>query len=196
MAERARATKKHAANEEITALAKSKRKALKAPKPGKAGHNSGSVPDEVYERHLDKIETTSKAMDKAKEAYDQAKGVHQAAFKAAKGDGVNTDAVRLARSLHKRDHGVVAQDFADTGRVLRLINSPLGTQFGLFADVELPKPVSAVLQGQHAGKNGEDRQNNPFPPNTDEFVQWDGGWMEKQAEMVRKMGPGEGASAH
>ena len=57
------------------------------------GDNSGdhSVPDEVYERHLAKIDSTAKAMERAKAEYDQAKGVHQSAFKAAKGDGCDID---------------------------------------------------------------------------------------------------------
>lgn len=192
MAERAKATPENGADGEPK---KSRRKAQKAPKPGEAGHNSGEVPDEVYQRHLEKIDETAKALKKAKEVYDQVKGVHQSAYKAAKSDGCDIDAIKRARKLHELDHGVVVTEHANTGRVLRLMNSPLGTQFGLFDDIKLPPPVNAVLAGAHAGKNGEDRANNPHMPGSDEFEQWDSSWLSEQTKIAERMA-GDGASAH
>ena len=140
----------------------------------RAGHNSGKIPDEVYERHLAKIDTTAKAMDKAKEAYDQAKGVHQSAFKAAKGDGCDIDAIRLARKLDKQDAGVTQVTYANTARVLNLMGSALGEdQLNLFGSIVEPPPkVDVALQGQQAGKNAEPASNNPWPAGTDEFQIW------------------------
>lgn len=183
MAERAKGEKKNGAGK----AAKSLRKALRAPKPGEAGHNSGVVPDEVYDRHLKKIDLTAKALDKAKEVYDQARGVHRSAFKAAKDDGVNIDAVRLARKLDKLDLGVVATDYSDTGRVLRLMKSPLAEQLNLFADVAPPAPVNPVLAGEHAGKNNAPSDENPYSPGSEPFQMWHDGWLRGQTSIAQEM---------
>jgi hypothetical protein len=95
MAERARSK---------TAKGKSASGKKKPPKGGQAsrgrvakaksgrGDNSGDhgVPDEVYDRHLKKIEATAKALDKAREALNQARGEHRSAYKLAKDDGCDT----------------------------------------------------------------------------------------------------------
>jgi hypothetical protein len=56
--------------------------------------------------------------------------------------------------------------------VLRLIKSPLATQLDLFADIDLPPPVSARLAGEHAGKNGESADNNPHLLGSEEHAHW------------------------
>ena len=156
------------------------------------GDNSGdrSVPDEVYERHLSKIESTAKAMDKAKEAYDQARGVHQNAFKAAKEDGCNTDAIRIARKLDKLDHGAVVIDYADVGRVLTLMRSPLGSgQLDLFGGISAPEKAATVdpaAQGLRAGRAAEPAENNPHPPGSAEFQAWAENWAAGQKENAEK----------
>lgn len=143
-------------------------------KKRRMGDNSGKIPDEVYERHLAKIDTTGKAMDKAKEAYDQAKGVHQSAFKAAKGDGCDIDAIRLARKLDKQDAGVTQVTYANAARVLNLMGSALGEeQLNLFGSIVEPPPkVDVALQGQQAGKNAEPASNNPYLQGTEDHVIW------------------------
>lgn len=173
----------------------SRGKVAKVAKKRGRGDNSGdhAVPDEVYERHLSKIDSTAKAMEKAKEAYDQAKGVHQSAYKAAKNDGCDIDAIRLARKLDKQDAGVTQVTYANVSRVLNIMGSPLGSQqldlFGSIAQPEVQAKVDPGAQGLNAGRNGENRGNNPFNPGTPEFEQWDGSWIKGQAEIVKTMTP-------
>lgn len=149
----------------------------KRKKRGRRGDNSGdhSVLDEVYERHLHKINSTEKAMQKAKEEFDQAKGVHQSAYKSAKGDGCDIDAIKLARKLDTQDHGVTQITYANVARVLNLMESPLGSKqldlFGAIAAAEPPKPDPAV-EGLKAGKEGAPAENNPHPVGTDDFAAW------------------------
>ena len=192
MAERARAPKNgDATNEEIEKAARGK--AAKA-KPG-PGHN-GEVPDEVIERHLEEVNTKRLAMDKAKLEHDQKKGEFRAALKLAKEDGVNVDALRWAHDLSKQDSAEVLRRVHDTGRMLKLMKVPLGTQFSLFSDVEAPKLVNPVLAGQAAGKSGAPRTENPHPPGSNEFQLWDDAWLAEQTKIAQRMGPESGASAH
>ncbi len=196
MAERARAPKGN--DDEISKIAESKRKANKAAKSAKAkaGHNSGEVPDEVYDRHLEVINVREIEMEKAKAEYDQKRGEFRAAFKAAKDDGCNLTAIRDARAAHRSDHNTTLQNIHDTGRVLRIMKSPLHTQFSLFSDVQPPKITNPVLAGQAAGKRGDDRTSNPHTPGSDDFQLWDDAWFAEQSKIAQKMGGGEGTPAH
>lgn len=155
------------------------------------GDNSGSgVPDEIYERHIAKIDSTSKAMNKAKEAFDQAKGMHQSAYKAAKGDGVDIDAVRLARKLDKQDAGVTQILYANTARVLNLMGSPLGEeQMDLFGAIN-PKPPEEApgVRGLKAGEAGVDRTANPYKPGSSEYQAYDDQWLVGQSRIAERMG--------
>lgn len=172
----------------------------KLPKPtkrkkGRRGDNSGdhSVPDEIYERHLAKIDTTSKAMEKAKEAFDQAKGVHQSAYKAAKGDGCDIDAIRLARKLDKQDAGVTQVTYANVSRVLNLIGSPLGSeQMDLFGAIAPAKPAEEApgIRGLKAGEAGLGRDANPYDPGSQAYQAYDEQWLAGQKRIVDRMGNG------
>lgn len=173
----------------------SRGRVAKTSKKRRRGDNSGdhSVPDEIYERHIAKIDTTAKAMEKAKEAFDQAKGVHQSAYKAAKGDGCDIDAIRLARKLDKQDAGVTQITYANVSRVLNLMGSPLGSDqldlFGAIAGPAVVAKVDPMAQGLRAGRDGENRSNNPFSPGSDDFKTWDDYWITGQSEIVAKMAP-------
>ncbi len=194
MAERARAPKNGGdTKDEIEKLAKGKRKAAKAKKPG-PGHN-GEVPDEVIDRHLEAVNIKRLAMDKAKAEFDQKKGEFRAALKLAKEDGVNIDALRWAHDLSKQDTAEVLQRVHDTGRILKRMNVPLGFQFGLFSDVEAPKLVNPVLAGQAAGKSGAPRTDNPHPPGSDDFQLWDDAWLAEQTKIAQAMAQDAGAPA-
>jgi hypothetical protein len=160
------------------------REAARETAPG-IGHNGG-VPDEVYLRYLPKIATASVALEKAKKVYDQRKGELRQIFGAAKEDGCNIDAIRRARDLNDQDLATVAMDYADTGRVLRLMRSPLATQLDLFADIERPAPVNAFVAGQRAGLQAVDAEENPHKPGSEEFVQWAEGWADGQATNGEK----------
>lgn len=194
MAERARAPKNgDDTTGEIEKLARGKKKAAKA-KPG-PGHN-GEVPDEVIDRHLEAVNIKRVAMDKAKLEHDQKKGEFRAALKLAKEDGVNIDALRWSHDLSKQDSAEVLQLVHDTGRMLKRMNVPLGTQFGLFSDVEAPKLVNPVLAGQASGKAGAPRTENPHAPGSDDFQLWDDAWLAEQTKIAQSMGPDAGAPAH
>lgn len=157
-------------------------------KKRRRGDNSGdhSVPDEVYERHLAKINSTDKAMQKAKLEYDQAKGVHQSAYKAAKSDGCDTDAIKHARKLDQQDHGLTQIMYANVARVLNIMESPLGSkQLDLFGAITAMEPTrDAKAEGTKAGADASPAENNPFKPGTEDFVAWATGWAEGQQKNL------------
>lgn len=167
-----------------------KQSKAKSGKKRRIGDNSGSgVPDEIYERHLAKIASTAKAMETAKEAFDQAKGVHQSAYKAAKGDGCDIDSIRLARRLDKQDAGVTQILYANTARVLNLMGSPLGEeQMDLFGAIN-PKPAEEApgVRGLKAGEAGRPRTENPFAAGSTEYQAYDDQWLEGQKRIASRI---------
>lgn len=165
---------------------------------GKVGHNSGGIPDETYSTFLDRIDRTRKAMDTAKVAYDQAKGVHQSAFTAAKEAGCDTDAIRLAHKLDKQDAGQVQILYANVARVLDITDSPLGTeQLNLFGLIAPPKPAEEKpsVRGLKAGEAGVDRSHNPHTPGSEAFEEYDSAWVKGQQRIASRMAEGTSGAA-
>lgn len=189
MAERAKAKAK---GKKAAAPKGRKRKVLSA--DPKKHNQADGVPDEVYDRNLKNIERTAKAMEKAKEVYDSARGAHRDAYREAKDDGCDIEAIKLARQLHKQDHGIVITTYSNTGRVLALMESPLAEQLDLFANLQPAREkVDAPTQGLRAGRAAEPRSNNPYPPGSEEYQAWDSQWLVGEREIISRMGSGSPA---
>jgi hypothetical protein len=178
----------------------------------KAGHNSGEPPDEVISRTFNAIEVAWSEIDAAGRIMQKARAGLAAARKTAKTDcGAKSwvdsveAAVKLKRQTDKSGAGELVTEHRQIGRVLRIMNVPIGTQFNLFAVREdgvegktgaAPSGMDAELQGQHAFSNSEDRGNNPFQQGSEDFVAWDTGFMNAMSATARKMGPDGEAAAH
>lgn len=150
------------------------------------GHNGppSNVPDSVYLDWLKQIGPAEKAVEAAAALLKSRKGKLGNIYKAAKGDGCNTDAIRAARHHDRLDHLQVTQDYTDTGRVLRLMESPLATQFSLFNQPDWPEPVSIALAGFAAGKRGDDINSCPHTPGSEQDSIWRENWRKGQNETV------------
>ena len=164
--------------------ARTKRAPKKAPKsgPAPAGHNSGNPSDAAYRKWLPKIATAKAALDKATEERRSINGQYRSTLKAAEKDGVNIDAVILARSLEQEDAARVGLLYRDVGRVLAFDKSELATQMDLFQTITVPDVAAARSAGLAAGKNAEPAENNPYTPGGEEFEAWAEGWAAGQEE--------------
>lgn len=144
-------------------------------KAGRRGHNSenAGLSDAEAKIELTKLDRLYADWEKDNEVASQSKGVYRSALKAAKKNGIDTDAYVGAREKNRADHGKVITQAANEGRYLRIMNSPLATQMNLFQNLETPAPaVDVALQGQMAGKNAEPESNNPYNPGTDDYMIW------------------------
>jgi hypothetical protein len=165
----------------------SKKRKPKAKANG-AGHNSsaglpdGGPPDEVYQRWLSKIETAENAYDRAAENSKKRKSELGNIYTGAKDDGCDIDAIKRARKEAKRAAADVAAEFANIGRVLRIMKSPLQLELGLFSQPDWPEPVSANLHGYRVGKAGGSIDECPHIPGTESFAAWMTGHEGGQAE--------------
>jgi hypothetical protein len=176
----------------------------------KIGHNGGDPPDEVIKRNADAIEVALVEIDAALRIVQTARAGLAVARKNAKTDFGSKSwvdsveaAVKLKRAAEKGGSGEIVTEHRQMGRILRLLDTPLGHQFGLFdvgADKDDPvvaKPaMDAELQGQHAWANNEPISNNPFTPGSEEFVAWETGHNNAMAAHARKMAPNGDAASH
>ncbi len=167
----------------------------------KGGSNSG-VPDEVLDRNLTLIEAAQVELDEKVKEVDELRGVLRNRYKVAKKDGCDNDAIRLYLKLKKRTTGEIVTEHRAVGRILRLRQDPLGTQWNLFAvaDEEGGEPsktvtLDAELAGNAAWRNNEPESNNPWQPGTENHVLWQTGFRDAMATAARKMGNGGAPAA-
>lgn len=169
---------------------------MPADKPG-IGHNSGSrsgPSPEVRRLHHKAIHKAAVEMDKLVKEARSARSTYRDALKAAKKDGMDNDAIILARKWnYSEDHGEVHQRLANVATYLDDMKSPLA-QLELFGDgLKAPtKEQDAYLQGEAAGKGGEPATNNPGTPGTDAFQKWADGWESGQGKLREGIGKSEG----
>lgn len=188
--------------EQIEKLAKSA-----AAENAKIGHNGSEPPDEVVQRNAAAIEVALSDVDAALRIVQQARANLGVARKTAKTDLGSkawvdsvVAAVKLKRDADKGGMGEIVQEHRQMGRVLRLINCPLGTQFNLFSVAEEDTDgakMDAALQGEQAGREGVPRDNNPFTPGKPDWFAWNNGWQVGQDVIAQTLGRGNGeAAAH
>jgi hypothetical protein len=146
---------------------KGKKRAANGAQNG-SGHNSGAIPDEVKLRHYDQIGVALKASKAADEIAKKKRAALSNAYKAAKSDGCDVDALRATRKLDEGDHTDAILHYKEVGEMLELIQSELP----LFRSINIPPPVNAFLAGRQAGREGAPADSNPHTPGSEEFVRY------------------------
>lgn len=146
---------------------------------------AGNVPDDTYRIHLDALMQLRGDMKKRQEELNAARGAYRARMKVAKSDGCNIDAIAAALVERDKDQTERKLYYRDFGRVLRMLNVPVGTQLGLFdgdADVKAMDgdgpmtPDMAEKAGYDACRAGVPNSNNQFEAGTEEHQRWRIGW--------------------
>lgn len=172
----------------------------------KAGDNGGPIMDQNEWRRAC-VEYSAEMLDMEDLAERKAEiaGRISSIRKVSKKLGVDWDLVKRYYEDHKRIRkgamGAMVTEERRYRQLLKLMDSPLGTQFTLW-EIEAEQPegeaakpgMDAELQGQHAYSNNEPRENNPFQPGTQDYVDWGSGWNAAQTATAMKMAPGEAAS--
>lgn len=174
-------------------------------KNAKLGDNSldPKARDERDQRHatfieaaIIEIETTMKLVQKARQELG-------AVEKAAKGDGCTARDVADMKAAVKRKReaaktgvaGIVAEHVR-IGRLLRLLDSPLGTQTEMFPEEKIEPErgaemgrVDAYVQGGAAWKRNEPISINHFEPGTQAHVDFERGFNDALTAGAMEMAP-------
>jgi hypothetical protein len=195
-----------AEKEAIEKIAAARAAATEEEADKKNGDNGGPILDEAaWMRAVNEYSAEMLEMEEIEKKKAEVAGRISSIRKVAKKCKVEWDLVKRYYDDHKiirkGGMGAMVTDERRYRRLLKIMGSPLGTQFTLW-EVEAEQPegqaakpgMDAELQGQHAFSNREDRENNPFTQGSEDFVAWDAGWNNAQSATAREMGTGEGAT--
>jgi len=152
-----------------------------------------------------------KTVEETTDAHRTANSAYRTALKAAKKEGIDTDALTAALGWQKSDPEDVTKKFTNINTYLMWLGVPVGTQLGLFAEgltvasaaeaehfakAEGDKrPISteasirgAKAKGFDAGTDGKNLDTNPHDEGSPEAHAWASGWREGQAKIARNLG--------
>ncbi len=171
--------------------------AASAAAKNKAGKNSGEVADETVGMHINLIKAAELEWRELRDKASAAQGVLRNRYKVAKQDGVDVDSLKLAFRINERSSGEVISEQRNVGRYLKIMGSPLGTQWNLFEDTqdEGVQKLDAKAAGEQGGREGVDRDSNPYQPGTELWFEWNNGWQVGQDAIASTLGRGNGAGA-
>ena len=179
-----------AEKEAIERLSKSAAEANK-----KTGKNVGEASDETVGMHVNLIKAAEVEWRELRDKASQAQGVLRNRYKVAKGDGVDVDSLKLAFRIAERSSGEVVSEQRNVGRYLRIMGSPLGTQWSLFDSEEAAETIDPAAQGEQAGLNGEPRDVNPYTPGSTPWFMWNNSWQTGQDKLAEGLGKSSGAGS-
>jgi len=173
--------------------------------------NGGPIMDEAaWKRAALELTAEQIEIDHLMEKVAEVRGRISSIKKVAEKCGVDWDVIKLYAKYQKRirigEMGAVVTEHRRLGALMRYMDCPLHTQFGLFPEEptgEDGKPATpameAELMGQHAYSQGAKLQDNPFnaATDTDKHNDWHHGWTQAQNHNARSMAPPAGeATAH
>jgi hypothetical protein len=123
----------------------------------------------------------------AKEAHADTGTALARAKKAAKGDGIDLDALKLLEKFADLDTDEAELQLRHVKQYAEWLKLPIGAQLDAFGPAAIPKVSpeedqkqrdwTARQAGEAAGKAGNERQVNPNSPGTSEHVSWDKAWL-------------------
>jgi ribosome modulation factor len=159
---------------------------------GLDGGNVGGPSDECIHRHVRDIRGQQARLKSAlKKASDERKTLN-AYYKSAEGDGMDTAALKKAFKDSDRPMGEVVAERRNIARYEKIMGGPVGTQWSLL-DGDNAIALDAYAQGEHAGMNGEPRDNCPFLPGSEDYNRYMAGWQAGQMRLGKeKFGAGPG----
>jgi hypothetical protein len=169
--------------------------------------NGGPMLDEAaWKRASNELVAEQIELDELGEKVAEVRGRISSIKKVAEKCGVDWDVVKLYAKYAKRirigEMGYVVTEQRRLGALMRFMDCPLHTQFGLWP--EEPKgedgagsAMDAELQGQHAYRQGAKLSDNPFhgATDTERANQWHHGWTQAQNANASSMGPTDGEPA-
>jgi hypothetical protein len=151
-----------------------KRRGNAAAKPnGQQPPSDGLPPDEVFQRHLDKIRPAVGKLNKIVESARRQRAVVSDLYDRAGKDGCNRKGFTNAIALMVKPADEVAIEQRTTGRILRLAEHALVTDHGLFPDLPFAaKPQTPYASGQKVGRAGGSLDECPHKPGSEDFIEW------------------------
>jgi hypothetical protein len=151
-----------------------KRTRADKPKGQSNGHLPDDLPpDEVFQRHLDKIRPAVGKLARMVETARKQRAVVSDLYERAEKDGCNRKGFKGAVALLIKPAEEVAIEQRTTGRILRIAEHALVIDHGLFPDLPFaPRPPTPYHAGLAVGRAAGSLDENPHKPGSEAFVEW------------------------
>ncbi len=177
------------------------------------GHNSGDPSPDAITRSYNAIKAAKLEILAAGRIMQKVRAELSAAEKTAKTDMGSKGwvisvkkSVQMDMDAEKGGLGEIVTEHRQIGLILRTMNVPIGTQYGLFAEPVLPETSAestngvstqateneAELRGEQDYKQGLKITDNYYQPGTPEYVSWGTGWVRAQKANVAGLGGADG----
>lgn len=192
----------------IEKIAAAKAAAATEAKQDKKGDNGGPPLDiEAWRRAANEYCAEMLAMEDLDTKRSEIAGRISSIRKVAKKLKVDWDVIKRYyvdhKGIRKGAMGAMVTEERRYRWLLKVMDSPLNTQFDLWdfqeetSDKASTRPgMDAELAGQHAYSNGEPLTNNPHDPSNQDAIEnhnaWRHGWTQAQNANARSMGPNGG----
>lgn len=148
----------------------------------------------TVEEHASKIFTAQKVVTRISDELKTARADLSGYYKAAKNDGVNTEAIKTVGKMRKRDASEIRAEQRDVKRYLSILAPDTAKQLDMFVNWggRISDPDA---EGYAAYKNNEPISNNGYKAGSDDAAAWDAGWHRGEEQTIRGMAPGAKAAA-
>jgi hypothetical protein len=159
------------------------------PLPLEGGGNVGEPSEECVIRNFKDVRAAIARRDKARQHARDLSRIVTNYFKSAGTDGMDVRAMKRMLEDAKRPVGVVVAERRATQRYEQIDGSPLGgAQWNLFDEDGKSAAIDAYAMGEHAGLNGEPRDNivTQFAPGSENHERALAGWASGQAKLARE----------
>jgi hypothetical protein len=143
--------------------------------PLTGGGNVGQPSVESVSRHIKDIRGAINRYNKASQTARDLKKVVNNYFKTAETDGLDIKALKKKFADENRPVGEVIAERRNIARYEKIDGGGIGTQWNLLNDEGVANKIDAYASGEHAGMNGEPRDNNPNIPGSDDAQRWSAG---------------------
>jgi len=153
---------------------------------GLDGGNAGGPSNECVQRHVKDIRGQQARVKSAAKKLSDERKLLSVMYKSLDGDGGDSRAMKKAFKESERPVGEVVTENRNIAHYLTIMGSPLGTQWELFDGTGQAAALDAYAQGEHAGLNGEPRDNNPHSPGTEDHNRWLAGYQSGQVRLAKE----------
>jgi len=175
------------------------------------GHNSSAVVTGISDEELQQL--TQQCIDAdaevqtARKLVDKKMGVYRNALKVAKSKGAPKEEIeeyiKMRKFRAKFGDGAIISQHRNLGRIGRVMGDQTIVKFNLYSLLEEGDALNGVkqegsepiekldaeLQGQNAFRHGNPRSGNKYTPGSEEYAQWDTGWLNAEYAFMNPDNP-------
>jgi hypothetical protein len=150
-----------------------------------------SADTDLFRKFAKMAESQDKAVEKAVKALQSARQELGQIYRQAKEEGIPAERVaQLKKTIkeRKRDAAEILVEERERAWQHSTLESQLAEVLPFFETLTAPPTLTEIeIMGEHAGKNNEPPENNPYKPGSAPFTHWESGRKKGQRASAGKV---------